>query len=109
MEAQRMKQHAEALNAGLHNGFWQQYLPLRFRPAVLNNAYANVVSSLTQQVLLSNLATLQGAAEAADSETNRVLDGSSHDFEELRRLVLLVDNSAHLVATGIDQLLGQRQ
>ncbi len=111
LEAQRMKEHAEVLNRGLYNGSWQQYLPQKFRPTALNDAYTKIASSFSAQqaVLLSSLTTLQGAAAAADSEAERVLDGRVFDLEELRRLVLLAGNNAHHVVREIDQMLARQQ
>lgn len=105
-EAQRMKEHAEHLNAGFHHGFWDQYIPLRFRPKRLESVDNGVIGALVDRhLLLSGLDQLAGTARAADRETERFLDGDPTALSRLLPLLLNVMSSAHQVESQIDQTL----
>lgn len=106
VEAHRMNQDAETLTAALFRGWWRPYLPQKFRPAILNNAYTHAVPALSQRgVVLSQLDKLLGAAAAADSEAERVLNGRARNLDEMIRLAQLVASSAHQAEREVDRVL----
>lgn len=106
-EASRMEKHGTSLNAGFHYGYWNQYLPLKFRPAILEAALVQVLATIAHDnVLVSNLDALRAAAAAADSETDRVLQDGRLVLDRLRPFVLQVVSNASQVVSGIDRILG---
>lgn len=109
-EASRMEQHATALNAGFYHNFYDQYLPLKFRPELLEAAFAKIVSEIEQHnVLISNINMLRAAAIAADSEADRVLQGGMLVLERLRPFVLQVASNASQAVSGINRILNSME
>jgi hypothetical protein len=109
-EARRMKEQGERLNAGLHNGFWQQYIRLKFKPERIEAVYVQIFDAIRERtVLVTNLNDLIGTATAADQTTERFLAGDAGAVPELQQLVLNVMNLAHHVETGINVVLDQPQ
>jgi hypothetical protein len=107
VEAQRMKIHAEHLNAGFANDFYLQYIFDGFRPGFLEAALLQVLGYIsTNDVLVSNLQELRSAATAADAETQRFL--ATNQLKILQDFILRVGTAATQVVHEIDRLFGSR-
>jgi|GEM_PF-3183514 len=104
-EADRMREHAQQLNIEIQKGFPAQYLPLLFRPSVMESALPQVIDHFRDsKVLETELGVLRTAAAAADEQTTRFLERGG----ELRGLVPLVLNVLHSathVSREIERLL----
>jgi hypothetical protein len=106
VEARRMKQHAEHLNAGFHHGFWKQYASLKFRPARLESVHNDVIASVVHwPLLISSLDQLIATACAADRETERFLEGNVSVRRDLLQLLLNVMSHAHQLDSQVEQAL----
>lgn len=107
VEAQRMKNHAEHLNAGFANNFYLQYIFDGFRPGFLEAALLQVLGYVsTNSVLVSNLQELRIVATAADAETQRFL--ATNQLKILQDFILRVGIAATQVIHEIDRLLGSK-
>lgn len=105
-EARRMKEHGEHLNAGLHNGFWQQYIRLKFKPERVEAVYVDVFDAIRYRpVLVTSLNDLIAAATAADQAADRFLAGDANAVHELQQQVLNATNHAHHVERGINTVV----
>jgi Putative DNA-binding domain len=100
-EADRMAEHARNLNVGLYHHSADQYLPLLFRPSVLESALNAVISEIAaDKMLLENLGLLRTAAAAADEIASRILVQGG-DARPLVSLVLSVLNTGRMVSAAI--------
>ena len=107
-EASRMAEHGAELNAGLHHGNAEHFLPLRFRPAQIKAMVPDVVHLVEADPVLKSAVTSPRATAAwADAETGELLrrGGSA------RRLIPLVQNATHdatMVVRAIDDVYKHR-
>lgn len=103
-EADRMGDHARQLNAAISTNSAAAYLPLLFRPNLLEATVPKIIDHVdTNQILRDALRELRTTAAAADEHTARVLEGG--DLRPLVPLVRNVISSAASVSREIDRLL----
>jgi hypothetical protein len=111
-EADRMAKHAQALNIELHHSRGKQssrmqYLPLLFRPALLESSLTTVLSALASEgMVMDQLSVLRTAAAAADERTAQIM-ARGGDARPLIDLVLQVMNAARFVSDVIGRKLAQ--
>lgn len=104
-ESTRIAELAWNLNIELHHRNSAYYIYQRFRPAMFEAAWVQVLGRLTlEESLTRAVDELLGAAHAADEERDRVLGGTS-DGADFVLLVQQVNTQAKLASMSLARLV----
>jgi hypothetical protein len=104
-ESKRIEELAWNLNIELHHQNNAYYIYQRFRPAMFEAAWVQVLGRMTlEESLTKTIDELLGAVHAADEERDRVLAGTS-DGADFVSLVRQVNTQAKLANMSLARLI----